>query len=57
MRRALYERGEEILDFRLEETSTGYIVPSYELKLDVVTTDYSMNNFRTNNISEEEFNK
>jgi len=55
MRRPLYEKGNEILDFNLQKTYNGFNVPSFELSLDVIETDYK-NSFRTNEISEEEFN-
>jgi hypothetical protein len=55
MRRPLYEKGNEILDYNLERTSDGYNIPLYELSLDVVETDFK-NSFRTIEISESEFN-
>ena len=55
MRRALYEKGDEVLDFNLQKTYDGYNIPSYELSLDVVATDLR-NDFQTNEISEAEFN-
>lgn len=55
MRRPLYEKGKEILDYNLVRISNGYNIPLYELSLDVVETDFK-NSFRTNEISESEFN-
>lgn len=57
MRRAHYEAGEEILDFRLTESGSGYYIPYYELQLDVLPTEFNRDNFRTNDISEEQFNR
>jgi len=55
MRSPLYEKGDQILDFNLKKNSDGYSIPSFELSLDVIASDFD-NNFRTNGISEEEFN-
>ncbi len=52
---AHYEVGKEVLDFRLKETDDGYYIPSYRLRLDVVSSE-RMNSFHANNISEAEFN-
>ena len=52
---ALYEKGQDLMDFNVQKTSTGESIPYYELKLDVVTTDFN-NAFDTKNISEDEFN-
>ncbi len=62
----LYEKGEDILDFRTRSTGITYQnghqyenfeIPSYEIKLDVVSTGYSRNNLNTDGISEAEFNQ
>ncbi|MBK7103110.1 MAG: hypothetical protein IPH63_15200, partial [Flavobacteriales bacterium] len=62
----LYEKGEDMLDFRTRSTGITYEngqryenfeIPSYEVKLDVVSTGYSRNNLNTDGISEAEFNK
>lgn len=61
---ALYEKGDEILDFNKvyegiktdgKRSYRSYEVSSYSLKLDVITTDVSQQ-FQTIGISEEEFN-
>ena len=43
------------MDFNVQKTKTGERIRNYELKLDVVTTDFN-NAFDTKNISEDEFN-
>jgi hypothetical protein len=52
----LYEKGEEILDFRRRNIPGGYQEPSYELTLNVIST-YGGSEFNSNTISEAEFNK
>ena len=52
---ALYEKGQDLMDFNVQKTSTGESIPYFKLKLDVVTTDFK-NAFDTKNISEDEFN-
>ncbi len=63
---ALYEKGSEILDFtkiRLPNETIGnevyenWSLPSYELSLDVLVTDNSVDSFKSDDISEAEFNK
>jgi hypothetical protein len=56
LRAAIYEKGEDLLDFNLERTSDGYNIPSYQLKLDVISTSTS-SSFSASNISENEFNE
>lgn len=64
LRNPLYEKGEEILDYHVEETETqvgndiytNTSIPSYELWLDVMWNT-AQNNFDSHKISEEEFNK
>ncbi|MEO6348086.1 MAG: DnaJ domain-containing protein [Aquaticitalea sp.] len=60
----LYKKGNDTLDFNkvFEGTKTkgnqsynSYQIPSFSLKLDVITTDFS-DQFKTNEISEEDFN-
>jgi len=51
---AMYEEGENILDFTLKYTNDGYQIPSYELYLDVYTTNQNKG-FDSRKISEEEF--
>jgi hypothetical protein len=50
-----YEKGNELLDYNFIETTEGYQVPNYELSLDVIYSDG--NAFKTDNISESEFNR
>lgn len=56
IRNAIYEKGDEIMDFTLQYVSDGYNVPSYQLKLDVIASN-TMNTFNTEHISEDEFNQ
>ena len=60
----LYKKGDEILDFNkiykgsnAEDGGTyqSYQLPSYSLRLDVITSDFE-ERFTTDNISENEFN-
>ncbi|MBS1770498.1 MAG: hypothetical protein JSS77_12605 [Acidobacteria bacterium] len=62
----LYEKGEDILDFRTRHTGISYQngqqyenfeIPSYEIKLDVVSNGFLSNNLNTDGISEAEFNQ
>jgi hypothetical protein len=55
MRSPLYKKGDQVLDFNLEQNADGYSIPSFELSLDVVASDFD-DDFETNGISEEEFN-
>jgi hypothetical protein len=57
VRQALYEKGEERLDYMRRYVPGGYEEPSYELKLNVVASRSDVSNFNANNISEEEFNR
>ena len=52
---AKYEKGEDILDFNRKETVSGYQIPSFSLKLDVISgvTDKT---FNSASISESDFN-
>ena len=52
---ALYKKGSQILDYNLVQTSDGYEVPSFSLKLKVEYGDRTMNEFSTNRISSNEF--
>ncbi|MGP6533732.1 hypothetical protein [Ornithobacterium rhinotracheale] len=52
----LYEKGDDILDYNIQYTATGYSVPSYNLQLDVISTNM-YNSFNSSNISEESFNQ
>jgi len=52
----MYEMGEDIMDFNVQRSETGYSIPSYTLELDVVSSGIS-NSFSSQNISESEFNK
>jgi hypothetical protein len=52
---AKYEKGEDILDFNRQETVGGYRIPSFSLKLDVIS-DAVDNTFNSSGISESNFN-
>jgi hypothetical protein len=52
----IYEKGSKVLDFYVKTDNNGISVPSFELKLDVITKSTKDENFNTGNISEEEFN-
>lgn len=51
-----YEEGSEEMDFNIQRTYEGRSIPSFQLSLDVVSTN-SFNTFSSQNISEESFNK
>ncbi len=53
---ALYKKGDQILDFNVQQTFDGVSVPSYDLQLDVKTTDRA-NGLSSFNISEDSFNQ
>ncbi|SCY99258.1 J domain-containing protein [Flavobacterium caeni] len=55
LRNAMYEKGDNIMDFNIKYTDGGYSIPSFQLELDVVST--GGNTFNSQNISENEFNK
>ncbi|UKJ07918.1 J domain-containing protein [Solitalea lacus] len=56
LRNPMYEKGNDIMNFNLQNTSDGYRVPSFQLQLDVIATN-TMNTFSSQNISENEFNQ
>lgn len=56
LRNPMYEKGSNIMDFNLEHTADGFSIPSYRLRLDVISTDV-INTFDSRNISEREFNR
>jgi hypothetical protein len=56
LRNALYEKGDDVLNFTIQEDLDGYSIPSYRLKLDVIHSD-AMNSFNSHLISEAEFNE
>lgn len=56
IRNPMYEKGKDIMDFNLKYTSDGYSIPSFQLELDVISTN-KMNTFSSQNISENEFNE
>lgn len=56
IRNPLYEKGDDIMDFNLDYTSDGYSIPSFQLKLDVISTN-TMSSFSSKNISESDFNQ
>jgi hypothetical protein len=55
-RNPIYEKGEEIMDFNLQEREDSYSIPSFKLSLDIIASDVS-NTFASENISETEFNE
>jgi hypothetical protein len=66
MKNAHYEKGTDILDYykvkqpdkRIgNEVYENWIVPSFELILDVLSSDNRDDTFKSKNISEKEFNK
>ena len=56
LRNPMYEKGDDIMNFNIRRTSEGYSIPSFQLKLDVISTN-TMNSFSSKNISENEFNQ
>lgn len=52
---ALFEKGEDILDYNLVYSGNDYRVPSFSLKLDVIITEERMNSFNTDKINENDF--
>ncbi len=52
---ALYEKGEDVLDFNKKITAKGYSIPSFSLELDVISNS-SVDSFNSSNISEDDFN-
>ena len=56
IRNPMYEKGEDILDFNIKYSSDGYSIPSFSLKLDVISSDIS-NSFNSHKISENDFNQ
>nr|WP_199000134.1 DnaJ domain-containing protein [Flavobacterium sp. ASV13] len=56
LRSPMYERGTELMDFKIQQTYKGYSIPSFQLQLDVISTN-SQNTFDSQNISENEFNE
>ncbi|MCS6904291.1 MAG: hypothetical protein RML72_10025 [Bacteroidia bacterium] len=55
-RNAIYEQGEEVLDFNVQHSFDGSYIPSYELQLDVISSS-PINSFESHKISEFEFNQ
>lgn len=53
---ALYEKGTDILDFNKQHRYNGYSLPSFELSLDVISSN-PHNGFNSKNIDEDEFNE
>lgn len=52
---AKYEKGKDILEFNRKETVGGYQIPSFSLKLDVISS-VTDNTFNSADISESDFN-
>ena len=57
MKNAQYEIGQENLDYNLIHNFDGDQIPSFELSLDVVVSRDTKPTFKSNDISEAEFNK
>jgi len=57
VKNALYEKGTDILDYNKRHYTGGWDEPSYELSLNVITTQFESSNFKSGSISEEEFNQ
>lgn len=55
IRNPLYEKGSDILDFNIQHSVNSYSIPSFQLQLDVISSDIS-NAFSSQDISEEQFN-
>ncbi len=55
IRNPMYEKGDDILDYKLQYHSEGYQIPSFRLSLDIVAADVT-NSFNSANISEDAFN-
>ncbi|NRF37760.1 hypothetical protein [Pedobacter foliorum] len=55
MSNALYEKGEDILDFNRQKVATGYNIPSFSLELDVISNS-SVDSFNSSGITEDDFN-
>jgi len=55
-RDAMYELGDDLLDYHTRKVYDGVEVPSFELSLDVIKTEL-YNSFDSQNISEAEFNE
>ena len=52
----MYEKGSDVMDFNVQQTYDGYNIPSFQLQLDVISTN-NQNTFDSQNISENEFNQ
>ena len=57
MKNAQYEIGEEKLDYNVIHKSDRVQIPSYELTLNVIVTSGTKQTFKSNDITEAEFNK
>jgi len=55
MSNALYEKGEDILDFNRQAVADGYNIPSFSLELDVISNS-SVDSFNSSGITEDDFN-
>lgn len=56
IRNAMYRKGEDTLDFRIQHSKDGYSIPSFKLQLDVISNNIT-SSFSSQNISESEFNQ
>lgn len=57
MKNALYEIGVERLDYNIIHKTNGMEIPSFELSLDIIVTKNKEDEFKSNEITESEFNK
>jgi len=56
IRNPMYEKGEDMLDFHIQHSADGYSIPSFILKLDVISNDIA-SSFNSHNITENAFNQ
>ncbi len=56
LKNPMYKRGSESFDYHVIRKSTRYSIPSYQLKLDVISID-SEDSFSSTGISQDEFNQ
>ncbi len=56
IRKPIYEAGSDTLDYFNKKLPNGIQIPSYKLRLDVISSGIE-NSFNSNRISEDEFNK
>lgn len=56
MKSAIYEKGTDILNYYTKNTGSGISIPSFELSLDVISTN-KYDSFNANTINEKQFNE